>query len=70
MEYWLDYKKVSLLILFFVIAFLLYLGTDYLKEPDNPVLFIIALVLVPLYFMIAIIYSFIYILKKRRENGQ
>lgn len=57
-----------LLLLFFIIALMLHYALNFLNGTQNPTLFIIALVLVPLYFAIAIVYSLIQIIIKKRNN--
>jgi len=64
----LSWRKIFLLALFFIIALLLHYLVSFLRDTEEPSFFILALIIIPVYFMVAIIYSLIYILRQRREG--
>jgi len=64
----LNWKKVSLLLIFFLIVLLLNYIQTFLLETQDSTFFILALIIIPLYFMVAIIYSLVQIIRKKREG--
>jgi len=65
----LNWKKFFLLILFFAITYLLYSAVSYLRDTEKTGLFLFALILVPVYFAVSILYSLIYLVYRRRKEG-
>jgi len=64
----LNWKKVSLLLLFFIIALMLHYVLTFLTETQSPGFLILALIIIPIYFSVAIVYSLIQIIIKRRKG--
>jgi len=66
----LNWKKVLLLVLFLIITSLMYIAMSSLRDTEEPGFFLFAVILIPVYFAVSIIYSLIYILVRKREGNE
>jgi hypothetical protein len=64
----LNWKKVFLLLLFFIISLMLHYALTFLTNTQNPSFLILALIIIPVYFAVAILYSLIQIIISRRKE--
>ncbi|OGJ20310.1 hypothetical protein A3K73_06875 [Candidatus Pacearchaeota archaeon RBG_13_36_9] len=64
----LNWKKFLLLALFFIITSLMYIAMSYLRDIEEPGFLLFALILIPVYFAVAMVYSLIYLIIRRREG--
>lgn len=63
-----DWNKFFVLFILFVISGLMYSGVRLLMGFREQLFFFVALVVIPIYFLTAIIYSLVYITIKKREG--
>ncbi len=66
--FFLDLKKSLLLIGFFIICFILFFAVKFFMDMDSPFSFQLSTIVVPLYFVIAMLSSAVYILIQKREH--
>jgi hypothetical protein len=66
--FFLNWKKSLILIGFFITSLILYLAVRFLMDVDDPFSSLLAYIVVPLYFLIAILASLVYILIRIKES--
>ena len=62
-----SWKKLLMIIVLWIVSVLLHNFLSALIGIEEPVFFLIAVIVLPIYFLIIIIYSIIYKLKSRKK---
>jgi len=66
----LNWKKILLLVLFFIITALMYVAMSSLRDTEEPGFLLFAIIVISVYFAVATIYSLVYIIIRRREGKE
>jgi len=66
----LNWKKFLLLVLFFIITSLIYIAMSSLRDTEESGFLLFALILIPVYFAVAIFYSLVYIIIRKRKGKE